>query len=620
MSTEEHGSSAGMELEDFDRDLDFGRLAEQLAELSQPSPLPSTAVPNKEPLPFQPDEVVFSTNDWLQRVLDVQCWLRLDATLSLDSDPVELAGQLFASLGREKGSECFEVNENGNVRLTALGIQNLDDRLSRACTHRSAFESMLEDDQPIKVASDAWVDAWEDYEAPPRPPIAINADVAQWKIKDFRDWAREGKLDLNPSYQRDIVWTNTESQMLIESILRGIPLPSVILSQTTSNGRRSWQIVDGKQRLTAVLRFMGHHPEGRAHARALGDEQLFDSDFKKFARKHHLKPADIGEKFLPFKLKTFDRNDPLFELSGKYYYQIKDEMLTIGGQQTSIEDAFESVDSSYKIPVLLYRDTQIHDIHHVFGLYNKQGKKLNAEELRNAVYHHVDLMRLALVLSGDRPSPDELAPYLPSDLRQSVSEIGSILSGYNFGVSRFKRTKVLCWMLATMLQERHEVSPGQLATPSTAAHINSMLDEAGRKGSSDPLAKTPGLVALARAVDAGIKLHCECESAWASTFRNKKGVASKWEELPLVGSLLACVIITTIDSPGSFKENLAAVRSLSEAMRSPDKTQNKTQWKHIAGICIGVLRRSNIDLASAGDALNRAYGFNCIPTLEVLAA
>ena len=72
--------------------------------------------------------------------------------------------------------------------------------------------------------------------------------------------------------------------MLIESILRGIPLPSIILARGSGNQR--FQIVDGKQRLTAILRFMGAHPEGLQNAKSMVDYASFEINFAQFARRN----------------------------------------------------------------------------------------------------------------------------------------------------------------------------------------------------------------------------------------------------------------------------------------------------------------------------------------------
>ena len=49
------------------------------------------------------------------------------------------------------------------------------------------------------------------------------------KIKDFLDWKRGGILSVDPEYQRGAVWKEDQQKMLIDSVLRGYPLPLTYL-------------------------------------------------------------------------------------------------------------------------------------------------------------------------------------------------------------------------------------------------------------------------------------------------------------------------------------------------------------------------------------------------------
>ena len=417
-------------------DLDFDQIATLLSELSQPSLLPKLEGGRKGPRSFDGSDIDFTSSAWLARVLEVAIWLNLDTTFDNQESPKAVALRLFDELSPGKAEASFEVSD-GHVLLTEMGAQTLEERLSRAVSNRSAFLQMLEDELSVAAATEAWIDAWN--EAPATEPLSINATVDKWRIYDLAGRAQQGQLELNPTYQRDFVWSNADSQMLIESILRGIPLPSIILARVSSSQR--FQIVDGKQRLTAILRFMGAHPEGRENAKGMKEYQLFDTNFSQFARRNNLRATDIREKYLPFKTKKYtDDNDPLKSLGGRYYCEIKDKQVRIAGESITVADLFERA-CDYFIPVLIYRDTQVRDIHKVFRLYNQQGMKLNAEEIRNAVFNHLMISRLMLFVGGDRPEP-EIAPELvkagidPTEAHENIKALG-------FGITRFKRTKVL---------------------------------------------------------------------------------------------------------------------------------------------------------------------------------
>lgn len=65
-------------------------------------------------------------------------------------------------------------------------------------------------------------------------------------------WYRDNKLIVNRQYQRKLVWTITEKQRLIDSILKDYPLPLFLLAEKTREGESIYEIIDGMQRLNAI--------------------------------------------------------------------------------------------------------------------------------------------------------------------------------------------------------------------------------------------------------------------------------------------------------------------------------------------------------------------------------
>ena len=616
--------------DDQDRaQLDLQSLAQQMEALSQPGELPSGVEPQTVES-FSAEDVRFDSNDWLLRLLEVQPWLNLDQPLSIEgeADPASLTEALFASISRDAPAECYKVGAGGVAILQELGVESLEAWLSHAVNHRQAYETMREEGRSRSDASDEWRTLWEETVLPRKEPVAITAKVDTWRIRTISEYAGEELLDLNPSYQRDVVWSNPESQLLIESVLRGIPLPSVIFSQgTAEDGSQTWQIVDGKQRLTALLRFLGKHPDGRRAAESMeGGLNLYDTDFAKFARKNQLSPKDINDHFMPFRLsKKFQTGDPLSDLSGKYYSEIRNKTISIAGQTTLIRNHFESAASDYRIPVIIYERTSIRDIHHVFSLYNKQGKKLNAEEIRNAVYHHLPLATLLLVLSGDRNDADTLAPYAGERVRQRVTGTGSsgqILQSLGFGVARFKRTKVLSWTTAILLHKPNQLTNGAFTTPSTAMHIDAMLEDINGSESVHPLSNRRTLKGLAELLQDALVLHREADAAWHPGFRRKAGqdlMASKWEELAVVASLLTTCILVAAGAENVLLSRIGEVRALTQTLAGPSKSQNRTQWAHIARVVTRIVDHLEVDDDTINQALTTRFGYSCLPTLRVIA-
>jgi hypothetical protein len=74
----------------------------------------------------------------------------------------------------------------------------------------------------------------------------------QYRVGDFVTWQREGTLVLNPNFQRRPVWEKGAKSYLIDTILRGLPMPIIFLRdirtdlKTLKSGR---DVVDGQQRI-----------------------------------------------------------------------------------------------------------------------------------------------------------------------------------------------------------------------------------------------------------------------------------------------------------------------------------------------------------------------------------
>lgn len=66
---------------------------------------------------------------------------------------------------------------------------------------------------------------------------------------------RDGKLFVNRRYQRKLVWTLEEKQMLIESILKKYPIPAIFIAER-ENESGTYEIIDGLQRLHAIMSFI----------------------------------------------------------------------------------------------------------------------------------------------------------------------------------------------------------------------------------------------------------------------------------------------------------------------------------------------------------------------------
>lgn len=82
----------------------------------------------------------------------------------------------------------------------------------------------------------------------------ISTDGYPMSIGELISLYRDGELDIHPEFQRFFRWNAQQKSKLIESILLGIPIPSIFVSQRADG---VWDVVDGLQRLSTIFEFVG---------------------------------------------------------------------------------------------------------------------------------------------------------------------------------------------------------------------------------------------------------------------------------------------------------------------------------------------------------------------------
>ena len=75
---------------------------------------------------------------------------------------------------------------------------------------------------------------------------------------DFVTWQEDKTLVLTPKFQRRGVWSAGARSFFIDTLIRGMPVPPVFLRSRQSDDRKKVirEVVDGQQRLTAVLDYL----------------------------------------------------------------------------------------------------------------------------------------------------------------------------------------------------------------------------------------------------------------------------------------------------------------------------------------------------------------------------
>ena len=78
-----------------------------------------------------------------------------------------------------------------------------------------------------------------------------------YSVNDFLSWSTRQELVLQPRFQRRDVWTLNAKSHLIDTIIRGLPIPIIFIRQNVDVERRKTirEVVDGQQRLRAVISF-----------------------------------------------------------------------------------------------------------------------------------------------------------------------------------------------------------------------------------------------------------------------------------------------------------------------------------------------------------------------------
>lgn len=78
-------------------------------------------------------------------------------------------------------------------------------------------------------------------------------------IKELIQLKKANMLAANPEYQRGAVWSRTQQRKLIDSVMRGYPLPVIYLhhikTEVAGMAREDLEIIDGQQRINALYEF-----------------------------------------------------------------------------------------------------------------------------------------------------------------------------------------------------------------------------------------------------------------------------------------------------------------------------------------------------------------------------
>ena len=82
----------------------------------------------------------------------------------------------------------------------------------------------------------------------------IKTDSYSMSIGELINLYQSNELEIYPDFQRFFRWTKYQKSTFIESIILGIPIPPIFVSQREDG---VWDVVDGLQRLSTIYEFVG---------------------------------------------------------------------------------------------------------------------------------------------------------------------------------------------------------------------------------------------------------------------------------------------------------------------------------------------------------------------------
>ena len=164
-----------------------------------------------------------------------------------------------------------------------------------------------------------------------------------YKVSDFLGWQKSGTLILSPSFQRRSVWKKGAKSYLIDTIVRGLPIPILFLRERRTD-LNSFEpireVIDGQQRIRTLFSFIS--PE-------LLKDLNKDRDIFTVLRSHNK------------------------ELAGKPFKKLSDDIKArILDYQFSVHVLPPGIDDR--------------EVLQIFARMNSTGTKLNNQELRNAEF------------------------------------------------------------------------------------------------------------------------------------------------------------------------------------------------------------------------------------------
>ena len=100
-------------------------------------------------------------------------------------------------------------------------------------------------------------DEQTEEEVPADTPVGAVVQGTDWTTETLVGQLQRGNIILNPRFQRRDAWQRPRKSKFIESLIVGLPIPQIVLAESKTE-RGKFIVIDGKQRLLAILQFWGY--------------------------------------------------------------------------------------------------------------------------------------------------------------------------------------------------------------------------------------------------------------------------------------------------------------------------------------------------------------------------
>lgn len=93
--------------------------------------------------------------------------------------------------------------------------------------------------------------------------LQSNRSLINISVKTFiDDWVY--RIDLDADYQREKIWTTKQQEDLLDSIVKDIDIPKIYIVELKDNKQFDYECIDGKQRMSTLLRFFKPEPDEKS--------------------------------------------------------------------------------------------------------------------------------------------------------------------------------------------------------------------------------------------------------------------------------------------------------------------------------------------------------------------